>query len=114
MQRRARSPAIPQSAAPTSERRKMTRPLLRLRGVDAAYGRFVALAGISLVVPEGSVVALLGPNGAGKSTMLRTISGMLQPARGEIIFDGERIDRLPDYKIARLGLGHIPEGRSIF
>ena len=92
----------------------MMRPLLRLRGVEAAYGRFVALSDISLVVPEGSVVALLGPNGAGKSTMLRTISGMLQPARGEIIFDGERIDSLPDYKIARRGLGHIPEGRSIF
>jgi len=92
----------------------MTRPLLRLRGVDAAYGRFVALSGISLVVPEGSVVALLGPNGAGKSTMLRMISGMLAPTRGEITFDGTRIDGLPDYKIARLGLGHIPEGRSIF
>jgi branched-chain amino acid transport system ATP-binding protein len=92
----------------------MTRPLLRLRGVDAAYGRFVALSGISLVVPEGSVVALLGPNGAGKTTMLRTISGMLSPTRGEIVFDGERIDGLPDYKIARRGLGHIPEGRGIF
>jgi branched-chain amino acid transport system ATP-binding protein len=92
----------------------MTRPLLRLRGVDAAYGRFVALSSISLVVPEGSVVALLGPNGAGKTTMLRTISGMLAPTRGEIVFDGVRIDGLPDYKIARLGLGHIPEGRGIF
>jgi branched-chain amino acid transport system ATP-binding protein len=92
----------------------MTRPLLRLRGVDAAYGRFVALSGISLVVPEGSVVALLGPNGAGKSTMLRTISGMLVPTRGQITFDGARIDGLPDYKIARRGLGHIPEGRGIF
>jgi branched-chain amino acid transport system ATP-binding protein len=92
----------------------MTRPLLRLRGVDAAYGRFVALSNISLVVPEGSVVALLGPNGAGKTTMLRTISGMLAPTGGEITFDGERIDGLPDYKIARRGLGHIPEGRGIF
>jgi len=92
----------------------MTRPLLRLRGVDASYGRFVALSGISLVVPEGSVVALLGPNGAGKSTMLRTISGMLVPTRGEITFDGARIDGLPDYKIARRGLSHIPEGRGIF
>jgi branched-chain amino acid transport system ATP-binding protein len=92
----------------------MTRPLLRLRGVDAAYGRFIALSNISLVVPEGSVVALLGPNGAGKTTMLRTISGMLAPTRGEIIFDGEHIDGLADYKIARMGLGHIPEGRGIF
>ena len=90
------------------------RPLLRLRGVEARYGRFVALSGVSLVVPEGSVVALLGPNGAGKSTMLRTISGMLAPSRGSITFDGRRIDGLADYKIARMGLGHIPEGRGIF
>jgi branched-chain amino acid transport system ATP-binding protein len=90
------------------------RPLLRLRGVEARYGRFVALSDISLIVPEGSVVALLGPNGAGKSTMLRTISGMVVPAQGQITFDGRRIDGRPDYKIARLGLAHIPEGRGIF
>ena len=90
------------------------RPLLRLRGVEARYGRFVALSGVSLIVPEGSVVALLGPNGAGKSTMLRTISGMIAPSQGEIVFDGRRIDGSPDYKIARLGLAHIPEGRGIF
>jgi branched-chain amino acid transport system ATP-binding protein len=66
------------------------------------------------VVPEASVVALLGPNGAGKSTMLRTISGMLAPSTGEIVFDGERIDGMADYRIARRGLAHIPEGRGIF
>ena len=92
----------------------MTRPLLRLRGVEARYGRFVALSDISLVVPQGSVVALLGPNGAGKSTMLRTISGMLAPSQGQITFDGRRIDGRPDYRIARMGLAHIPEGRGIF
>jgi branched-chain amino acid transport system ATP-binding protein len=88
--------------------------LLRLRNVDASYGRFVALTNVSLIVPEGSVVALLGPNGAGKTTMLRTISGMLPPAGGQVVFGGERIDGLPDYRIARLGLAHIPEGRGIF
>ncbi|MEX2554820.1 MAG: ABC transporter ATP-binding protein [Actinomycetota bacterium] len=90
------------------------RPLLRLRNVDASYGRFVALSNVSLVVPEGAVVALLGPNGAGKTTMLRTISGMLPAAAGEITFDGARIDRLADHRIAKLGLAHIPEGRGIF
>jgi branched-chain amino acid transport system ATP-binding protein len=89
-------------------------PLLRLRGVEARYGRFVALQNVALIVPEGSVVALLGPNGVGKTTMLRTISGMLPPTAGEIVFGGERIDGRPDYAIARLGLAHIPEGRSIF
>ena len=88
--------------------------LLRLRNVDAAYGRFVALANVSLIVPEGAVVALLGPNGAGKSTLLRTISGMVQPAAGTIEFAGRRIDGLPDHRIAKLGLAHIPEGRGIF
>ena len=88
--------------------------LLRLRNVDASYGRFIALSNVSLVVPEGAVVALLGPNGAGKTTMLRTISGMLAPAAGEISFDGVRIDRMRDHRIAKLGLAHIPEGRGIF
>ena len=90
------------------------RPLLRLRNVDARYGRFTALSNVSLVVPEGAVVALLGPNGAGKSTLLRRVSGMLEPSGGEITFDGVRIDRLPDHRIAKLGLAHIPEGRGIF
>ena len=90
------------------------RPLLRLRNVEARYGRFVALQDVSLVVPEGSVVALLGPNGVGKSTLLRTVSGMLEPARGSITFAGQRIDGWSDHEIARLGLAHIPEGRGIF
>jgi branched-chain amino acid transport system ATP-binding protein len=90
------------------------RPLLRLRDVEARYGAFVALQNVSLIVPEGSVVALLGPNGAGKTTLLRTISGMLPPNRGEITFDGEPIHGLPDHRIAAMGLAHIPQGRGIF
>jgi len=90
------------------------RPLLRLRNVESRYGAFVALQHISLVVPEGSVVALLGPNGVGKTTLLRTVSGMMAPWSGEITFDGERIDDKPDHEIARLGLEHIPEVRGIF
>ncbi len=90
------------------------RPLLRLRNVEARYGRFVALQNVSLVVPEGSVVALLGPNGVGKTTLLRTVSGMLKPSGGTITFDGVRIDGRGDHAIAKLGLAHIPEGRGIF
>ncbi|MCA1833417.1 MAG: ABC transporter ATP-binding protein [Actinomycetota bacterium] len=90
------------------------KPLLHLRGVEARYGHFVALQNVSLIVPEGAVVALLGPNGAGKTTLLRTVSGMMSLSRGEIIFDGAPIQRLPDYAIARRGLAHIPEGRGIF
>ncbi|MBI4729812.1 MAG: ABC transporter ATP-binding protein [Acidobacteria bacterium] len=88
--------------------------MLHLRGVEARYGRFLALQDVSLIVPEGAVVALLGPNGAGKSTVLRVVSGMLAPARGEITFAGRRIDGLPDHAIARMGLAHIPEGSGIF
>ncbi|HLW17686.1 MAG TPA: ABC transporter ATP-binding protein [Actinomycetota bacterium] len=90
------------------------RPLLRLRNVESRYGAFVALQHVSLIVPEGSVVALLGPNGVGKTTLLRTVSGMMSPTDGEITFDGVRIDNKPDHEIARLGLEHIPEGRGIF
>ncbi|MFN2614512.1 MAG: ABC transporter ATP-binding protein [Actinomycetota bacterium] len=89
-------------------------PLLRLRNVEARYGKLVALHNVSLIVPGRSVVALLGANGAGKSTLLRTVSGMMAPSRGEIWFDGERIDGLPDHAIARRGIAHIPEGRGIF
>jgi branched-chain amino acid transport system ATP-binding protein len=90
------------------------RPLLRLRNVESRYGAFVALQHVSLIVPEGSVVALLGPNGVGKTTLLRTVSGMMSPTDGEITFDGVRIDDKSDHEIARLGLEHIPEGRGIF
>jgi len=90
------------------------KPLLRLRNVESRYGRFVALKNISLVVPEGSVVALLGPNGVGKTTLLRTVSGMMRPTEGQIVFRGIDISRSLDYRIARLGLAHIPEGRGIF
>jgi branched-chain amino acid transport system ATP-binding protein len=92
----------------------MSRPLLRIRRVEARYGPFVALQDVSLIVPEGAAVALLGPNGAGKSTLLRTVSGMLPATRGTITFDGRRIERLADHRIARMGLAHIPEGRGIF
>jgi branched-chain amino acid transport system ATP-binding protein len=89
-------------------------PLLHVRGVEARYGRLLALGDVSLIVPEGGVVALLGPNGAGKTTMLRAISGMLAPTRGEILLDGRPIQGLPDYAVARLGVVHIPEGRGLF
>jgi len=90
------------------------KPLLRLRNVESRYGRFVALKNVSLVVPEGSVVALLGPNGVGKTTLLRTVSGMIRPSEGQIVFRDIDISRRFDYEIARLGLAHIPEGRGIF
>jgi branched-chain amino acid transport system ATP-binding protein len=89
-------------------------PLLELEGVRAGYGRIEVLRGISLAVPEGSVVALLGPNGAGKTTTLRAISGTLPVRRGAIRLDGRRIDNRRPSAIARRGLVLIPEGRGVF
>ena len=87
---------------------------LEIEGVRVAYGGVVALHDVSLTVPRGSVVALLGPNGAGKSTTLRTVSGVMRAERGTITSFGRRIDRAPAYRIARMGVVHVPEGRGIF
>jgi branched-chain amino acid transport system ATP-binding protein len=89
-------------------------PLLELRDVTSFYGNVQALKGISLNVEQGEVVTLLGANGAGKSTTLRSISGLVPAAGGEIIFDGKPIQRMPPESIVRLGISHVPEGRRIF
>ena len=88
--------------------------MLEIRDVDASYGRAQILAGVSLDVAAGEVVALLGRNGAGKSTTLKTILGLVPPARGRIVFDRVEIAGLAPYRIARLGLGYVPEERRIF
>src|SRR5688572_21592952 len=89
-------------------------PLLELRNVASYYGNVHALKGVSLRVEQGEVVTLLGANGAGKSTTLRTISGLLRPASGEIWFEGQPIHAVAPEKIVRLGISHVPEGRRIF
>ena len=89
-------------------------PLLELRNVTSFYGNVQALKGISLSVEKGEVVTLLGANGAGKSTTLRTISGLIQATSGEILFDGQAIQRLSPEAIVRMGIAHVPEGRRIF
>ncbi|HUC37602.1 MAG TPA: ABC transporter ATP-binding protein [Acidimicrobiales bacterium] len=88
--------------------------VLELDDLWVHYGAMRALAGVSLVVPEGAVVALLGPNGAGKSTTLRAVSGLVRPTSGHILVSGLRVDRRPPHAIARLGVVHVPEGRGIF
>jgi branched-chain amino acid transport system ATP-binding protein len=94
--------------SPTSE------PLLTLDRVETFYGSIQALKGISLKVPEGSIVTLLGANGAGKSTTLKCVSGLVSPAHGTVAFRGRRIDSLPSEAIVRLGISHVPEGRELF
>jgi branched-chain amino acid transport system ATP-binding protein len=88
--------------------------LLQLAGVDVAYGDLPALTAVDLVVEAGETLSVVGANGAGKTTMLRTISGLLRPRRGEIRFEGERIDRLPCHQVVERGVVHVPEGRKVF
>jgi branched-chain amino acid transport system ATP-binding protein len=88
--------------------------MLAVKDLHAFYGRAHILHGVSLEANAGEVVALLGRNGAGKSTAMKAIMGLVLPARGEVSFAGARIDRLPPYRIARLGLGYVPEERRIF
>jgi branched-chain amino acid transport system ATP-binding protein len=88
--------------------------MLQVRNLHAFYGRAHILHGVSLDAGAGEVVALLGRNGAGKSTVLKAIMGLVPPAEGEVAFDGRRVERLPPYRIARLGLGYVPEERRIF
>jgi branched-chain amino acid transport system ATP-binding protein len=89
-------------------------PLLELRDVSAGYGPFRAIFDVSLEIAEGKVLALLGSNGAGKTTIARIASGLVRPTSGEVFFEGVRIDKFRAYRIARLGIVHAPEGRSVF
>jgi branched-chain amino acid transport system ATP-binding protein len=88
--------------------------MLELQDLSVAYGHRVALQGISLTVGAGEIVTLVGGNGAGKSTTLKTISGLLRPRSGQIVFEGQRIDALAPHQILALGLAHVPEGRLLF
>ncbi|MEO0079572.1 MAG: ABC transporter ATP-binding protein [candidate division WOR-3 bacterium] len=88
--------------------------LLAVRDLVVDYGAIRALHGISFDVAEGEIVTLIGANGAGKSTILRTISGLVRPVSGEVLFDGRRIDGRPGHLVARMGIGHVPEGRRPF
>jgi branched-chain amino acid transport system ATP-binding protein len=85
-----------------------------IRNVRVFYGRVEALKGISLEVERGAILTLIGANGAGKSTALRTISGLVHPASGEILFQGKRIDSLSPQDVVRGGIAHVPEGRRVF
>jgi len=88
--------------------------MLSVSDLHAYYGRAHILHGLSLEAGAGEVVALLGRNGAGKSTAIKAIMGLVAPAKGEVSFAGRRIERLPPHRIARLGLGYVPEERRIF
>lgn len=88
--------------------------LLRVEDLEVFYGEFQALYGVSFHVDENEIVALLGANGAGKTTTLKTISGLLMPRRGRIIYEGRDITYTPPHKRVEAGIAHVPEGRGIF
>ena len=88
--------------------------MLALADVHTYYGNIQALRGVSLSVAPGEIVTLIGGNGAGKTTTLRTVLGLVRALRGTVTFGGQRIDRVPTHRIARLGIAQSPEGRRIF
>lgn len=89
-------------------------PILSVRNIESYYGPIMAIRGVSLDVPKGSIVCVLGANGAGKTTVLKTISGVLDPLKGTVEFEGKPITRMDADRIVRLGLSHVPEGREVF
>ena len=88
--------------------------MLRVRDLEAFYGASQALFGMELSVDAGEVVTLMGRNGMGKTTTVHAIMGLLETRRGAVEFEGQRVDRMASFRIARLGLGLVPEGRQIF
>jgi branched-chain amino acid transport system ATP-binding protein len=95
-------------------RREAAAPLLSVRGVQAYYGKIMALKGVDLDVHHGEIVTLIGANGAGKSTLMMTICGNPRARQGSIVYDGIDITRRPTHEIARLRIAQSPEGRRIF
>jgi branched-chain amino acid transport system ATP-binding protein len=104
----------PAVAANDGGRRNGGQPLLALRNLSVSYGNIAAVKGLNLDVHPGEIVTLIGSNGAGKSTTLRTISGLLRPRRGDVLYNGRRINGVPGHQVVKLGICHSPEGRRIF
>ena len=92
----------------------MAAPLLKVSNIETYYGPITAIRGVSLEVGENQIVAVLGANGAGKTTILRTISGIMDPQKGSVTFDGQAIQKREPADIVARGISHVPEGREIF
>lgn len=88
--------------------------MLEVKDLEVYYGMIQAIKGISFEVNKGEIIALIGANGAGKTTTLHTITGLLPPKKGSVIFEGKDITKVPGHKIVSMGMAHVPEGRRIF
>ena len=92
----------------------MGQTVLEIKNLESFYGPIMAIRGVSLKVEQGQVVTVLGANGAGKSTLLKTISGIMEPEKGKILFEGEEIQGMEPHQIVNRGVVHVPEGREVF
>ena len=91
-----------------------TQPVLKVANVETYYGPILAIRGVSFEVPKGGIVTILGANGAGKTTVLKTVSGVMDPQKGSVLFEGREIRGMDPDKVMRLGMSHVPEGREVF
>ena len=88
--------------------------MLEIKDLEVYYGVIQAIKGISFEVNQGEVIALIGANGAGKTTTLHTITGLISPKKGSVVFEGKDITKVPAHKIVSMGMAHVPEGRRVF
>src|SRR5216110_957199 len=92
----------------------MADALLEVSNIETYYGPIMAIRGVSFDVPKGGIVTILGANGAGKTTVLKTVCGVMDPQKGNVVFEGREIHRQDPDKVMRLGISHVPEGREVF
>ncbi|MBO9407092.1 ABC transporter ATP-binding protein [Shimia sp. R9_1] len=92
----------------------MGETVLDIKNIESFYGPIMAIRGVSLQVEKGQVVTVLGANGAGKSTLLKTISGIMDPEKGQVVFEGREIQGMEPHKVVQEGIVHVPEGREVF
>ena len=88
--------------------------MLEVKDLEVYYGMIQAIKGVSFEVNQGEIIALIGANGAGKTTILHTVTGLLAPKKGSVLFEGKDITKIPAHKIVSLGMAHVPEGRRVF